>query len=683
MNNEELVVVSRNSTLAIKQVDEIFNKLPHIGFRHKVVYSYGDKHKDISLFDKRVCPDFFTRELDQLLLDDDAEIAIHSAKDVPYPLPDGLEIIALTFPDDRTDSIVLNKNLKFTSIKDLPADTVIGTSSESRKLELEKLNSNLILKSIRGTIKERIQQMDDGKYDGVIIATCALKRLGLHDRICRLLNFRTHPLQGSLAVVAKQGRKDLISIFKDIDIRQSFGKVYLLGAGPGSPDLMTIKGRTILEEADIILYDDLIDVSILNHSINAELIYVGKRKNVHSKEQSEINYLMVMNAMNGKKVVRLKGGDPMIFAHGGEEIEYLQSNQIEVEVIPGISTANALASLCKIPLTHREIASSLAFVSGHALYGLKLPHVDTLVLYMAGTKIHKIALKMIAEGWNKGTPVVLVYNVSMPNQEEYFSTLEDLSKNDNKYPTPIIIVVGQVVALRNNTAKQINNESRLLITGLDTTPYMHLGKTIHSPLIEIQFIEENKELEDKINNLQEYQSLLFTSRNAVQGFFKSLYKLGKDTRSLKHLNICSIGQMTTIELLKYGLLVDNQSTTEDSSGVISMFQENRIDGKILNPRSDLSLEIISNGLKNIGLDIDSVVAYNNVMPTEINKIDLSTIDTIVFTSPSCVKNFIKVYEKIPLNIKIIARGSTTFDYLLKLNIPKEQIFNFALNRKDN
>lgn len=225
------------------------------------------------------------------------------------------------------------------------------------------------------------------------------------------------------------------------------GTVYLVGFGPGNPDLLTVGALKILNKADCIFYDDLTDHDYLQQ-FEAELIYVGKRKDAHSKEQDEINLLLLAAANTGKTVVRLKGGDPMIFAHGGEEIAYLEENGVEVQVIPGITTASAFAAYTKIPLTYRNIASSVSFVTGHSLSDIQIPNTDTIVFYMAGTKIRAIAQRMIEEGFAKETPVALTHGVSLPTQQEFYYTLDQLAENDITFPTPVIIVIGKVVSLK-------------------------------------------------------------------------------------------------------------------------------------------------------------------------------------------------------------------------------------------
>ena len=673
-------VISRHSNLAMKQVEEVFEQLPSVKYAYAVCKSYGDRHLQISLMDKALPSNFFTKELDETIIYGDADIAIHSAKDLPYPLPSSLEVIALTPKKSGSDALVMRKGFAH-KLKDLPKGSVIGTSSVNRKKELINYRNDLTIKSIRGTIEERIAKTDVGDYDAVIVATCALERLGLQNRINDILPFKTHPLQGCLAIVARKDRKDLKEIFGKLDTQSQFGKVYLVGFGPGNPDLLTIRAEKMIAKADIIFYDDLLDKDFLE-KYQAEKIYVGKRKNVHSLEQDDINLLLLQSACDGKTVVRLKGGDPMIFAHGGEEVEFLQSNLIDVEVIPGISTANALASLCKIPLTHRDIASSVAYVSGHAPRGIQIPDVDTLLFYMAGTKIKEIAGQIISKGWSPQTPVALVHNVSLTDQQEFFHTLEKLANNDIKFPTPIIAVIGDVVDLRFKTSQEILAKKRnVLVTGLDTTLYEKLGNIIHTPLIAIEPLSDNSNLKKAIKDINDYAYLVFTSRNTVQYFFEALYSLKKDTRSLAHLKIYSIGSTTSASLLQHGIVTDAQASPEDSEGIIQLFTNKQIKGKILIPRSDKALGIIPKGLKNLHLDVDTIAAYQNVMPSNPKVVDLSSIHTIVFTSPSCVDNFSSLYGNIPTNKQIVVKGNTTYNHLLQLGYPMQNIQLF-LQKKE-
>lgn len=663
---KSIQVISRESPLALKQVAEVFELLPSLSYVVKALPSYGDKHLEHSLLSKTPA-DFFTRELDEALLQGSADLAIHSAKDLPYPLADGLEVIALTAGLKQTDALVSRGKLP---LAQLPQGAKVGTSSPTRCKELLALRSDVEVVSIRGTIQQRLDLIEKGTIDALIVASCALTRLGLAHLVAEVLPFETHPLQGNLALVAKKDRTDLKALFTSIDSRTSYGKVTLVGFGPGNPDLLTIGGDIALQKADIILHDDLLDKTFLE-KYRGEKVYVGKRKDKHSLEQGAINRLILDYARAGKETVRLKGGDPMVFAHGGEEVEYLQSNLISVDVIPGVSTGIAVSSLTKVPLTHRGIASSVAFISGHS-EEVQIPQTDTLVYYMAGSNIKGIAQKAIAQGKNPSTPVMLVHNVSLPDQQEFFATLQELSETETKYPTPIIIVIGEVVHLRNHGAEAFETK-QVLVTGTlvekDFLPQRAQSfyskvtkeyKVIHQPLIEIQKIEDNTNLKSEILNLKSSNWLFFTSRYSVQFFFETLEEMSLDTRYLNNIKIASVGNITSEALKQRGITVDLQAIEESSEGLLKEIQtQNIAPEKVLIPRSDIGLSVLPEGLKALGWEVKTVAVYHNVLPDNIEPVDLANIDSIVFSSPSCVTNFLKVYGEFPNGKEFIFREKET------------------------
>ncbi|OJU48350.1 MAG: hydroxymethylbilane synthase, partial [Bacteroidales bacterium 45-6] len=315
---KKIRIVSRNSPLSLIQVRELIAAFPVFDYELNAFSSFGDNNKQISLMEG-IAADFFTRELDAALLNGEADISIHSAKDLPYPLPAGLDLFCLTEAADKTDSLVSKDGLGLAA---LPVGARVGTSSKTRKEELLKLRPDLQVVSIRGTIEERIAQVDSGFVDALVVATCALHRLGLSHRAAESLPFKTHPLQGNLAVVGRKGDAEWKDFFSLRDVRKAYGKVTLVGFGPGNADLLTLGGEKALQHADVIFHDDLLDKEFLNR-YTAEKIYVGKRKDKHSHHQDDINELLYQAAVSGKNVVRLKGGDPMIFAHGREEIDFL------------------------------------------------------------------------------------------------------------------------------------------------------------------------------------------------------------------------------------------------------------------------------------------------------------------------------------------------------------------------
>jgi len=397
---KQIKVIGRNSNLAIKQVEDVLSHFPGLPYIIIPIQSFDDKYKDISLFHNSE-PDFFTRELDMALLNGKADIAIHSAKDVPYPLPEGLEVISLLESTGFPGPLVCNKR---GILKDVKSNTQNGTSYISSKNEL--------------------------------------------------VPFTTHPLKGYIAVVARSDNHNAKSVFSKIDIRKNYGTVYLVGFGPGDPELLTIKAYKVLSVADVIFYDDLINKEYINR-FNAEKIYVGKRKNKHSIDQEEINQLLYQAAINGKNVVRLKGGDPMIFAHGGEEIGFLEQYLIKTVVIPGVSSGIAAAGCTKIPLTYRGISSSVTFISGHNLKTANIPETGTLVFYMSASTIQSIAVKLMNKGWHPDTPMAIIYNVSWPDQDEKITSLKYLVNSKSVFKTPSIIIVGEVVNLKRKNILQI------------------------------------------------------------------------------------------------------------------------------------------------------------------------------------------------------------------------------------
>lgn len=648
-----LRVISRGSRLALLQVKEFFSWFPELRYEIRIVDSYGDKHKDISLM-TNVRGDFFTQELDAALLAGEADIAVHSAKDLPYPLPPGLELVCLTEAVDKTDSLVSRDSL---TLAQLPSGSRIGTSSKMRRDELLSLRSDIEVVSIRGTIEERIAQVDSGHVDALIVATCALKRLGLTDRIAEVLPFKTHPLQGNLAVVAKSGNALIEKLFAKKDIRNKFGQVTLVGFGPGDPSLLTIAGDHALREADIIFHDDLLDKDYLS-LYRGEKIYVGKRngrKNVHSQE--EINELVYQVALTGKKVVRLKGGDPMIFAHGREEIDYLRSRFVKVDVIPGISSGIAMASLTQIPLTHRGVSSSVAFVSGHGK-SVKAPDADTLVYYMGGTNIDVIAKSLLETGREKTTSVALVYDVSHSDQRVFYCTLSELRYSLLKNTTPVLIVVGGVVDLQKASYAQY-----VLQTGTVALSDGVGDIVRHTPLIMIEKRHITDDEKKQIATLN-FDYIIFTSRYGVKYFFSCMDELAVTRERLKGIKTISVGPVTSATLRDYGINPYMESPTESAEGIVDYFLNKGISGKrILLPRSDKALAYLSDSLKESGNIITDIAVYENHINHNAEKVDLTSFQKIVFSSPTGVDAFIRIYGSLPDKTLIVAKGPTTYSKL--------------------
>lgn len=710
--NKKIRVIARGSRLSRLQVEEVFKNFPELAYEIKYLESYGDKNQQISLLNGEAPADIFTRELDDAIRQGDADIAIHSAKDLPYPLPEDMEVIALFPAFDTTDSLVSRDHKK---LAELPAGSIIGTSSSLRKKGLNELRPDLTIKGIRGCIEDRVQQVKDGKYDAAIVATCALKRLGMEDEIAEVLPFPTHPLQGFLAITAlkesaanrnaggtkvpadlqSDGKQAISSqalkqAFASKSILDKQGSVSLVGFGPGDPDLLTIKAAKAIEAADIIFYDDLIDETYLNDK-KAEKVYVGKRAEYHHKEQSEINRLLLDAARKGKNVVRLKGGDSMIFAHGSEEIEFLESNLINVNVIPGITTASALAASQKISLTHREFSSSVALVSGHTPQPVT-PDAETLVYYMGAKQLQAIATQLIdEEGWAFNTPVLLTYNVSRQDEKTFETTLWELRNGEKKdFPTPLIALIGNVAGLKHHQASDIKPT---LYTGTLPDIEKRNADYTYTPLIEINnssifslkdalYDEENYEYykgkglawDDDDEKKPKY--VVFTSQHSISSTIECIPELLEEQENYIFI---SIGDTTTEALHNAGIKDVIQVEEDNRFGIIKWFEKEKYDEAnaryedIIYPHSSLSPEDIPLALQELGFSVKSFVAYKNVMPEHPRLVNLNHFKRIVFTSPSTIDNFIDLYGKLPENTEFITRGPITQKHLEEVLEAKSEV----------
>lgn len=670
-----LRVVCRNSPLSLLQVKEVFSFFPHIDYQLIAIESFGDKNKHISLlnntsFDfvnkKKLFPDFFTHELDEILFYNKADIAVHSAKDLPYPLFRDLELFALFRAIDKTDALVSRNNL---TLEQLPIGATVGTSSQKRRIELLKIRSDLKIVSIRGNIEERISKIDQGILDALIVATCALRRLGLLQRIACILPFDTHPLQGNLAIIGRKNEWKIKKIFYDQDIRKKYGKVTLVGFGPGNPDLLTIGGYKALLSADIIFHDDLLNQKFLSQFL-AEKVYVGKRKESHLFYQDEINELVYQSVITGKKVVRLKGGDPMIFAHGREEIDFLQSRFVNVNVIPGVTAGVAMSSYTHIPLTHRGLASSVSFITGHSRKNIQVPTTDTLVYYMGGSNLFMIAKKLIAVGRKKELPVALIFNISLPNQKIWYSSLRELQYSIIKYPTPILLVVGDVVSFEN---RWICKQRKILLTGTSSKlSYQRSMNIVHTPLIKISKIKNNQCLYNFLKKINVFDWIIFTSRYGVRYFFESLNEIKLEFKILSCICIASVGKTTSLELNKYGFCPNIESENETAEGLITYFKNIQLEGKlILLPRSNKGVKYFSERLKQFGNTVIDIPVYTNEVNNKAKIVDLAFFQKIVFSSPSCVDAFIQLYKSLPIGIQMIANGKTTFSSIKNIMFKTE------------
>ncbi len=446
------------------------------------------------------------------------------------------------------------------------------------------------------------------------------------------------------------------------------GKVYLVGAGPGDPALITVKGLECIRKADVIIYDHLVDDRLLSQACpEAELIYVGKRPQSHTMSQDEINNLLVSRAKQDKVVVRLKGGDPFVFGRGGEEAEALASHQIPFELVPGVPAAVAAPAYAGIPVSHRGLASSFAVVTGHedpskdrsSIAWDKLSTgVDTLVFLMGARNLPQIVEQLIQNGRSPATPIALIRHGSVHSQQTIVGTLEDIVTQARNFEPPVVIIVGEVVRLRDRLRwfdnrplfgkKVLVTRARHQASALSKLLMEHGAEAVEMPTIEIEATPDHRGLDKAISSLSEYNWVIFTSTNAVEVFFDRLHANGLDSREFGGIRVCAIGPATSGALEKRGLLPDYVPQEYASEGIVAGFKKQNIRGsRILLPRAEAAGEELLEGLSRLGARVEQVAIYRTVPPGDVvsrgkQMLLKGEIDIVTFTSSSTVRNLVSI-----------------------------------------
>ena len=477
------------------------------------------------------------------------------------------------------------------------------------------------------------------------------------------------------------------------------GKVYLVGAGPGDLGLITVKGMECLKLAEVVVYDRLVDERMLEGvRETAERIYVGKSREGHTLTQAGINQVLVEKALQGKTVVRLKGGDSFVLGRGGEEAETMVDNHIPFEVVPGVISGVAVPAYAGIPVTHRGIAVSFAIIAGNedpakkgsTINWEKLTGgVDTLVFLMGVENLSKIVAKLLQYGRTSDTPVAIIMNGTRVNQRTITGTLADivsLAEKEDVKP-PAIIIVGEVVKLREKIRWFDNRPlygKRVLVTrarqqastlsrqlaGLGALP-------VELPAIDIQPVEDNRELDRAIKNIGDYGWVLFTSTNGVDAFFNRLRNLQLDARALKSINIGAIGPATAQSLETRGIIADYLPAVYTTRGILDGLKKHKVAGqKFLLPRADIADEELTEGLSALGAKVNEVTAYRTIPAAEAiarakKMLKSGEIDVITFTSSSTVTNLVSAFrgEKLEVNgARIACIGAKTAETAAKAGL---------------
>jgi uroporphyrinogen III methyltransferase/synthase len=449
------------------------------------------------------------------------------------------------------------------------------------------------------------------------------------------------------------------------------GKVYLVGAGPGDPGLITVKGLRCLEQAQVVVYDRLLDPSLLGSvPASAERVFVGKERGRQALTQDEINQLLVDRAGAGKVVVRLKGGDPFVFGRGGEEALALAGANIPFEVVPGITSAIAAPAYAGIPLTHRRMASCFTVVSGNedpskpesAIPWEVLARTGgTLVVLMGWATLESILETLQREGMPAATPAALIQWGTWTKQHTVAGTLSNIVARGQEagLKPPVVAIIGEVVTLHHQLrwfdcrplfgkkvlitrSRTQASRLRLLLEELGAEP-------VELPSIEIAPLEDYTQLDAALARLHSFRWVIFTSANSVEAVFDRLHQQGKDARAFSDAAIGAIGPATANVLMQHGIKPDFIPARSVSESVVEELSGRDWQGvPVLLPGSDIRRDVLEQGLTSLGARVERVAAYRTLTPqsagSQARQILGKGMDVVTFTSSSTVSNLLNILD---------------------------------------
>ena len=448
---------------------------------------------------------------------------------------------------------------------------------------------------------------------------------------------------------------------------KTHGRVLLVGAGPGDAKLLTLRGKECLEQADVVLYDHLANPDLLKYAPpHAERLYVGRKGRATYQDQSEINALLIQKAREGKTVVRLKGGDPFVFGRGGEEAECVAEAGISFEVVPGVTAAVAVPAYAGIPVTHRTLASTVSFITGHEdpekpVSAMEWPRFasseGTLVFLMGMKNLPHIVERLMREGKLSSTPIALIQWGTYARQRTVVGTLADIVAKATAagFTPPTVIVVGEVVRLRDRLnwceSRPLFGKAVLVTRPRSQAPVMSnllagLGaEPVECPTLEICPPEHWDAVDEAIHHLSKYQWVIFTSVNGVRAFMTRLSQCRKDGRAFGGIRLCCIGPQTKEELTKWGLTADVVPQDFQAEGILTSLGALGISGvRILIPRAKVAREILPEQLREMGATVDVVPVYQALPPPmDVDmvrqRLEQGQIQYVSFTSSATVRNF--------------------------------------------
>lgn len=462
------------------------------------------------------------------------------------------------------------------------------------------------------------------------------------------------------------------------------GNVVLVGAGPGDRGLLTLRGKEVIEQAEVVIYDRLVSPEVMSLvSAEAEKINVGKRMDHHPVPQHQINQIILEKALEGKRVVRLKGGDSFLFGRGAEELELLRAHEIEYEVVPGITSAIAVPTYAGIPVTHRNLTSSVHIITGHAKAGAEMDidfdalvvHKGTLIFLMGLTALETLMNGLLRAGMSADMPAATIEKGTTSFQRKVLGTVGTIAERvrAQRIESPAITIVGEVASL-SPELDWFTQRPLIGKTILVTRPKERVGhladklraqgaKVVEFPCIQTRPVDDLSPLTSVLSRSEMYDYVVFTSPNGVEHFFAALKLLKIDIRALHNLRIAAVGQQTRALLEQRGLIVDYMPPVYDSrhlsEGLTAVMDPHK---KALLIRGNLASSILPDVLTKAGIDYDEVTVYETLYQNPLEDFmeeDLKQIDYAVFSSASTVEGFAQAMPTDFSKITAICIGEMT------------------------
>lgn len=669
---------ARSSNLSLVQaraaLDAITALAPGIAFDLIPCSSPGDRDRVTDLRDTP--PDFFTRDIDCAVLDGSLDCGVHSAKDLPAPMTPGLDWLWLPWREDRRDALVLPLGA---ALDTLPPEPHIGVSSGRREQYARRRFPRARLLSIRGSIEQRIAQLDEGKYDLLIMAGAALNRLGLAGRIAEWIppgELEPPEGQGALAITFRAADARMLRL------RSLFvHAVTFAGAGSGRAELCTIAAAAALETCDVCFHDTLMDAALLDRvPAHAARIDVGKRCGRHSVAQDDISRMIADYARRGLRVVRLKGGDPGIFGRLAEEIDVLDAHHLPYRVIPGISSLQAATTGTGMLLTRRGVSRGFTAMTPRAEGGGPAA-VDAgaraalpLVLFMAVKVAGDVAAQLVADGVDAATPCAFVFDAGACDERIVRCTLGAVASGPHgaaaDETAPGLLIVGGVTRYSYHPDFSAFQGRRILLTcsaALQEEACRLVewlgGLPVPLPLIRLTPTEAAR---SELSRIDAFGAIVLTSPSAVDCLFSLLTSTRVDVRRLRRVIVCGPGTARALE--RHNVHADVTPGAEfGAAGLVQALEGLELRGmRVLRLRSEKAGSAIADALRGQGAEVTDCVLYES---ERVCHDTLPAFDAVFFASASAVEAYLAQWPPDTLTGRhVCGIGVPTFEALARAGV---------------